>query len=246
MLVARIVRGNPGLLVAIVLVTALPVGILGVAANLVFEEPEGPARVAILGSLSLISAVLILPFSAVAATVATMDLLGGARACLGRSFAPVRRRFVPLAATLLIVAVGVAAGLTILVVPGVVLLVVWLFAGQAAVVEELDPRGALARSFDLVRRGWWQVLAAFVALQAAASLGQYLLSLPVARATEGLGRPRGATVPSNAEVLANGVAEILALVIVQPFVVVAFALLYLDRRSRADGAWPAPLDRLRS
>lgn len=52
---------------------------------------------------------------------------------------------------------GVAAGLLALVLPGIYLAVRWYFAAQAAVIDGLEPRAALARSGELVEGSWWRV-----------------------------------------------------------------------------------------
>ena len=226
---------------AIALVTVLPVGALGIATDLAYGEPEGAGRVFLAVALSVIPAILIIPISSVATTIATMDLLGGRPPTMSRSFEPVGLRFWPMAAALLIVAVGVAAGFVLLVVPGVFLLVLWLFAGQAAVIEGRGPRAALVRSAELVKGGWVPVFVTFLVVQVAAGVIQFLLGLPVAVATDGLDRAAGADDPAAAEVLVNGAWGIVTTVVIQPFPAVALALLYLDRRSRKEGAWPGPL-----
>jgi hypothetical protein len=53
---------------------------------------------------------------------------------------------------------GVAAGILLLVVPGIWLAVRWYFAAQAAVVDGLGPVDALRRSAEVVKSRWWRTL----------------------------------------------------------------------------------------
>jgi hypothetical protein len=105
--------------------------------------------------------------------------------------------------------------------------VIWLFAGQAAVLETLPPRRALGRSAELVRGASWHVLSVLLVVQAAATGLEYLLLWPVADAASGLDHA--------GEVVAVGTWRIVVAAIVEPFALIVIALLYLDRRLRAEG-----------
>ena len=54
---------------------------------------------------------------------------------------------------------ALAAGLFALVIPGIFLTILWLFAAQAVVVEGHGVRASLRRSGELVRGAWWTVFA---------------------------------------------------------------------------------------
>jgi hypothetical protein len=61
----------------------------------------------------------------------------------------------------------VAVGLVLLVVPGVVAFTLFCLAGPAVELEERSVRGALARSFRLVRRDFWLVFWVMVPVEVA-------------------------------------------------------------------------------
>ena len=71
----------------------------------------------------------------------------------------------------LIYVVLVAVGVLLLVVPGVLAFVLLGLAGPAVELEDRSVRGALVRSFRLVRTDFWLVLSALVAGQDAARSG---------------------------------------------------------------------------
>jgi hypothetical protein len=56
-----------------------------------------------------------------------------------------------------IYAIGVAIGLALLIIPGLILITFWSVGAPAIVVERADPFGALGRSWRLVRGDAWSV-----------------------------------------------------------------------------------------
>jgi hypothetical protein len=75
--------------------------------------------------------------------------------------AALRRLPVILVSTLL-ATLCVAAGLVVLIVPGIFLLVCFLVLMPVVLFDGLGPYAALLRSVHLIRRLWWKALAAFV------------------------------------------------------------------------------------
>jgi len=194
--------------------------------------------------IQFVPVLLLSTIGAVAATIAVMDLLAGRRPTLSRCFEPIGERFWPLVATLLAIAVVVVGvpvaaatlvplvAVLLLLVGSVYLLVVWLFAPQAAVIERRIPREALARSRDLVVGSWLPVFATFIVVQFLAGLVQLGLAR-LAMPAEALSHDR--------EVILIGSWTVLVAIVVQPFTLIGLALLYLDRRVRKDGGWqPLP------
>jgi hypothetical protein len=224
-------RAQPRLFLLLALVTALPIGLVTMGIDLAYgNDDTSTGRTLLAIGLQIALAVLIAPISGAATTVATIDAVDGRAPSVSRALEIVGERFWPLVLTLLVATVGVAVGFMALFVPGVYLLVVWLFAGQAAVIERRGLRDSLLRSAELVRGGWWRCFATFLLVQVGAGLVQTLLVAPVARGADDLSY--------SSEVIAVGVWRILVTTVVEPFVLIAIALLYLDRRVRQEGRWP--------
>jgi hypothetical protein len=59
-------------------------------------------------------------------------------------------------------AIGVAIGLALLIIPGLILITFWSVGAPAIVVERADPFGAFARSWRLVRGDAWSVFGTLV------------------------------------------------------------------------------------
>jgi hypothetical protein len=62
----------------------------------------------------------------------------------------------------IIYAIGVAIGLALLIVPGLILITFWSLGAPAIVVERVDPFGAFGRSWRLVRGDAWTVFGTLV------------------------------------------------------------------------------------
>ncbi|MEW6582335.1 MAG: hypothetical protein AB1416_06205 [Actinomycetota bacterium] len=226
----RIFRAYPGLFIAVVLVSALPVGVLGIASALAVEDTSDRAQAAVGALIQLVPLVLIYPISWVAGTVATLAILHRRSPTVSGAFEPVGVRFWPMAGVLLLYTVGVVGGWLAFIAPGVFLLVTWLFASQAAVIEGLGVTGSLSRSAALIRNGWWRCFATFLVLELVTSAVIVAVLLLVGVATDGL--------TTNAQIVVSGAASILLTALVKPFQIIGIALLYLDRRVRLERAWP--------
>jgi hypothetical protein len=218
--------------VCIALVVAVPLGVLEIGTDLTFGSSGGSgAAVAVSIGVQALVTVLITPMSWAAATVAAIDAYAGREPELGRALELVGVRFWPMAAALLVATGGILVGAP-LVIPAIYLLVLWVFVSQAAVVEGRTVRAALSRSAELVRGGWWRVLATVVVAQAAAAVFLRLLVAPVSGLASGLSH--------TPESLIVGIWVIVVLAVVEPLVMTTVAVLYLDRRVRLEGRWPEP------
>lgn len=198
--------------------------------------------------IQFVPVLLLSTIGAVAATIAVMDLLAGRRPSLSRCFEPIGERFWPLVATLVVIAVAVVGvpvvaalalplvAVLLLLLGSLYLLVIWLFAPQAAVIERRSAREALERSRLLVAGGWLQVFATFLVIQ--------LVALVVQVALARLAVPAQA-LSHDREVILVGSWAVVVATVIQPFVLIGVALLYLDRRVRRDGGWQ-PLPERRS
>lgn len=139
------------------------------------------------------------------------------------------RRLGALFSLILLLALGVTAGLVLLVLPALWVAVTWSLALPALVFEGTRGRGALKRSASLVRGRWWQTaialalgLVLIALVQQAVLLGFFVLSL----------RPGGATAPGfGQQVLTGSVSAILGV----PLFATLIGLLYFDARARKEG-----------
>jgi hypothetical protein len=144
---------------------------------------------------------------------------------------------------IVLAAVGAGVGSVAVAVVGLLLALaglvyVWaLFAlaPAALVLEKQTARRALARSRALVRRSWWRV---FLILTLAVVLGVVvsgIISLPFGLAGGGLttlgDRTSGVQFSS---LVISGLGSLLAATLVRPFTAGVSALLYIDRRIRAE------------
>jgi hypothetical protein len=110
---------------------------------------------------------------------------------------------------------------SVLVVPW--LAVSWSLAIPVLVIENANPAGALARSFNLVRGRWWPTFGAILT----AWLIVVILSSIASRIL-------GAFLPAGDNVAAGLVISTGISVITTPFMVVVLAVLYFDLRGRRE------------
>lgn len=89
-------------------------------------------------------------------------LIGGTAAHIKLELVAVGRRFPLLVASWFLAQMAMAAGLMLLLVPGVILFVCCLVVLPVALFEPLTPLAVIARSVRLIWPHWWQVFAAVV------------------------------------------------------------------------------------
>jgi hypothetical protein len=119
----------------------------------------------------------------------------------------------------------VAAGLILAVVPGTLAFVFLSLAGPAVEIEERTARGALSRSFELVRGDFWLVFWVVVPIEIVGdALGEGVAGL----VHGGLGDT----------FLANWLAESASNVVLSPFFAVAAVLLTVELIGRKEGSAP--------
>ena len=119
----------------------------------------------------------------------------------------------------LLVAVGVAAGLVALIVPGLVLLTYWSMVTPAIVLENRDVRGGLRRSWQLVKGDALRVFVVIVVTIVTATL--------ISVVTTQLLAP----LPDRVD---NFVATVLANGITVPFVALTWTVMYFELRLNRD------------
>jgi hypothetical protein len=128
-------------------------------------------------------------------------------------------------------------GLVLLVVPGVFLWGAWALTTPALIVEGLGPVRALRRSWRLAVPAFWSVWGIRALSMLIGLLMQAILVLPFAVVAAGLAsllEPDTGAVPPLTLVL-SVLGSIVAGTVVTPFLAGVQALLYVDRRMRAEG-----------
>lgn len=223
-------RREPVLFLMLTAVTVVPVGILTSIAGAAAADTASGTRAAAITAIALIPALLLLPVSGAAVAVATVRRLGGDHVSASATLELVGVRFWVLFGALVLVTGGVIAGLIALIIPGIALIVLWLFAGQAVVIEGRGVRDALRRSQALVRGSWWTVFAAWLMIQVVVLAGQIVLGVA--------GRIVLIPLDGTARTVADGVWSTITQLLVEPFALIAIALLYADRVLRVDGRLP--------
>jgi hypothetical protein len=130
-------------------------------------------------------------------------------------------QFSPLFFTLLIAALGIAAGLAIFILPGIYLAVRWTFASQAVLFDRARNMAALERSGSLVSGSWLRVLGVLLVAFLLAGVVTAIVGVPFGVAAN--------AADSSAITLAG---TIIAESLTSPFVALIMTLLYFDLRAR--------------
>ncbi len=224
-------RREPWIFLLLTAVTVVPVGILSAIAAQAASESSDLARAGAIIGIALIPAVLLIPVSGAAVAVATVRRLDGDPISAGAALERVGVRFWALFLALVLVTLGVLAGFLALIIPGIFLAVLWLFAGQAVVIEGKGVRDALRRSQDLVRGSWWTIFLAWILIQIVTAVAQVVIGL--------VGAAILAPLDGTALAWGEGIWSTAIQLAVQPFALIAIAILYADRVIRVDGRLPA-------
>jgi hypothetical protein len=189
----------------------------------------------ILGSLlsALVGAVL----TGMLVVVVSEDVLGR-RVTAGEVWRRVRPRIVALVVAGAIAGVLPYVGLIFFLVPGAILWAAWALTTPALVLEGLGPIQALRRSWRLAWPSLMRVWAIRALSVLLAVLIEYVVAVPFAAVggilTVVLGTGEGDALPVTALVPVI-VGEVVAGTLTAPFLAGVLALLYLDRRMRAEG-----------
>jgi hypothetical protein len=108
-------------------------------------------------------------------------------------------------------------------------------APAVLVLETQTVRGALRRSRALVKGSWWRVFGILVLAAVLAAVVSGIISLPFGLAGGGLTSIGGRTSGVQfSQLVISGVGSLLASTLVRPFSAGVAALLYVDRRIRAE------------
>lgn len=176
---------------------------------------------------SLVNIFVSLPLITAACIHAVKEIAGSQTPSARRSLEAAGAVFVPLLATVFIVALGIIGGLILLIVPGIYWGVKWVVAAQSVVAEELDPTAAMRRSWHLVDGQWWRVFGITIMLNIVGGVIAALLGLPLS---------------VLAAALDIGALNVLGSIIFDSigysFAALSATLLYYDLRARKDGGAP--------
>jgi hypothetical protein len=176
------------------------------------EEAIIPTGVSFLVIAPLINAICIYALHSVAE---------GGQPRAGRSIVEGFEAFRPIFLAILLAAVGIAAGLLFLILPGIFLAVRWYFVPQAVVIEDTRGPSALSRSWGLTDGFWWRTFGILIVGNLIALLPALVLSAPLAAVAE-----------STDRALWSLIGEMATQVLTAPFLALLSTLLYYDLRAR--------------
>lgn len=138
--------------------------------------------------------------------------------------------FAPIFLAVILAALGIAAGLFLLIIPGVYLAIRWFFVAQAVVVDGRRGAEALRRSGELVSGAWWRVLGIAIVVNLIVVLPAALVGLPLSLAAE-----------STDRAVFGLAGSILAQMVTAPYIAIVSTLLFFDLSARKAGRIPAPV-----
>jgi hypothetical protein len=226
-------RAAPLSFVVVALVSTLPYELLLAGSQIAYGTPATSIRVLLRDAISLVPQLLLGQLSVAATAVIVMQMLNGKSAHAGSALELVGERFWQLAAVVVVTSVGIVLGFFALLIPGLYLVVVWLFAPIVSVTEDRALRSSMERSAGLAKGAFWWILGSYLAIQITIALSALLIteliSIPL--------NPIGGTIGT----VIRGVGAFVALTVVAPVANAGVALLYIDRRVREDNAWPGTI-----
>lgn len=225
-------RTAPGAFLLVSLVTTIPAAALLIGSDLVYGTPHSGARGALQQILPAIPELLLQQLSIAATAVMVMNMFHGLSGRPGIGLERVGERFWVLVAVVVVTTIGIVVGLFAFVIPGIWLLVVWLFAPLVTVTEHRNLRDALARSVGLVRGRFWWVLWSWLVIQVTALLGALVIS-------DFIDIPLSLT-HGTLSVVLHGLGVFVALTVVMPVANLGMTLIYMDLRVRETPMWPLP------
>ena len=151
---------------------------------------------------------------------------GSFDATLGEVFSRVAPSILPLLVAGLLAGLGIAAGLILLIVPGLFLMTIWAVIAPVIVLEKRPALAAFGRSRELVRGHGWTVFGIVVITGLLTGIASSILQAAFS------------FLPRFLEILVGGT---IAQAVVAPFSAIALAITYFRLRD-AHGGEPAPAD----
>ncbi|MDX6698724.1 MAG: hypothetical protein QOE65_2121 [Solirubrobacteraceae bacterium] len=209
-------REQAGVLLPAALIIFVPIALIaGVAA-------AGGGIIAILGVL-LVSAVANAFYQATVVE-AVRDIQDGRRDLdVGGLFRSASQVLGPVIVAAILLGFGIAIGLVLLIVPGLILLTIWAVTIPAVVLERKSPVEALGRSRELVRGHGWQVFGVVVILAVAQEIARRILIAIFG----GIG-----------DFVGGAIGSLIGNVLFAPLTAIAATVLYLELRRIKEGTAP--------
>jgi hypothetical protein len=140
----------------LIVVAPFVIAVDGVWGGGLAHAGEAASQRSAAAAVSALLGVLIIPLVTALDVAVVLDLGRGEEPTVAGALRRAGPRLVPAVAAALLYTLGVAAGIVLLIVPGIWLSVRWYFAAQAAVIDGLSPVAALRRSAELVQGLWWR------------------------------------------------------------------------------------------
>ncbi len=220
-------------LVALPYLVLLPFQILNV-----FLHPTGFALTPGYLGIALLIGLLALATSAAsqgATLIAVSEIYLGRPATISASLAKIKGRIVGLAILTFVMGIGIAIGLVLLIVPGVILALMWALAVPVAVLEEEPIGAALSRSTELTRGSRWRILLIFVLFVIVTWIVSILIGLPIGVIAfmSAMRNGPAAALPGWVLIL-NLVTSFIAHCLVGPLMTIGIAVVYYDVRVRKE------------
>ena len=121
-------------------------------------------------------------------TRASVDYLTGKGVDIGAALSTALSKFLPLLGLGLLMFLGMLVGFILLVVPGVILMLMWIVAGPALVIEGLGVTQAMQRSAALTQNNRWAILGLLFLLGIALAIVQMIVFLALPGMMTGVGQ----------------------------------------------------------
>jgi hypothetical protein len=203
----------------------LPIDLVvdGVGAGKLWSGYDATPPLAVSIASTPIFWLVVLPLISANHARAVVALGEGTAPPIGRTLVEAVRLLPAVAFVVLLYDLGSFGGLILLIVPGIYLYTRWYVCAQAAVVEGLRGRRALARSADLINGSWWRVFGISI-----------VLGLIAGAASEGISRPLDVLADHANSGQVSLAGEVLAHALTYSFGALSATLLYFDLRSRGE------------
>jgi hypothetical protein len=109
-------------------------------------------------ALPLVVGFVLRMFTQAVILYAAFQDMRGRKVSVGESFRVALSRFLPIVGVIVLEGFGIALGMILLIVPGIILMLMWYLALPACVVEQLGPIESLSRSAALTKGHRWKIL----------------------------------------------------------------------------------------
>ncbi|MDP9344919.1 MAG: hypothetical protein M3P44_04220 [Actinomycetota bacterium] len=163
---------------SLILVAPVTIVVDGIWGRALAEGADAAVPQAATITTLLLQALVIAPVATALHAVCVLAIVRGEEPQLGRAYRGALPFLAPAIGAVALAGIGIAAGLVLVIVPGVYLAVRWYLGAVAATIDGLAPIPALRRSAELVEGAWWatfgRLLLAAVAFGFVALVGQLL------------------------------------------------------------------------